>query len=702
MFINNSQIDNIQGKNVYLKIYRRLLLCAIFLIYYSSIGYSQINAGTNKTICKGESVTLGSVNICDSCQYLWSPSTGLSSTNTARPVANPTITTTYSVTITSNSYIFTTQITVTVNRIPVANAGADQTICYGKSATLTAKGGNSYSWSNRQVTSIITVSPTVTTQYNVTAYIDNCIATDNVVVYVSSLPKSNFIDANSTNFLKCSSSGGNAIFDLSIKNESTPLSNIKQYKIDWGDSSPDTILNNLDIISHKYTQMGYFNLKCIVIDKYGCTGTFNQKIFNGSNPVIGLGIPGNTTGCLQSAFEFPINYKNISGYTNPPGTIYVISFYYGTDHTDTTYVQPSPPAEPMQSVKHSFNKCSCGAVSLNDKNSFYVKITATNECSPSSFSTAGPIQISQKPICDFDISPLSKGCANMDFTIISKITGGKYIRNNICDSNINKYWVITPANYTIATSINNKLGSSINFPADPNSHGSNSITVRFTKMGKYSIKLVAENACGTDTIFKFKEICIDSIPIAKFNVSDFGGCTPHTVNFTDMSVTNSNCNSVSYNWTISEALCNNSNAYSYMSGTNSSSYNPIIKFNKPGIYNIKLEVSANCGKSISFTSINVKSKPDLILKSSDTICEGLSISPSVTNVACNTPTVSYSWSFTGGSITGINNQNPGSITYSKTGNYQINVKGKNGCGDTNIRKILNVISKPEVDICDTI
>ena len=54
-----------------------------------------INAGISNSICSGDSTTL---QASGADLYLWSPSTGLSNTNISNPVANPTATTTYTVT----------------------------------------------------------------------------------------------------------------------------------------------------------------------------------------------------------------------------------------------------------------------------------------------------------------------------------------------------------------------------------------------------------------------------------------------------------------------------------------------------------------------------------------------------------------------------------------------------------------------------
>jgi len=52
------------------------------------------NAGEDKTLCKGENVTLGS-SPCSNCTYQWQPFNNLSNSTIAQPIATPSQTTTY-------------------------------------------------------------------------------------------------------------------------------------------------------------------------------------------------------------------------------------------------------------------------------------------------------------------------------------------------------------------------------------------------------------------------------------------------------------------------------------------------------------------------------------------------------------------------------------------------------------------------------
>ena len=88
----------------------------------------------------------------------------------------------------------TSQLTTTVSNTPVANAGNNVIICEGSSATLSASGGNTYSWDQGLGNGAThTVSPTTTTTYTVTVTNGaNCSSTDQVTVTVAPLPTVSF------------------------------------------------------------------------------------------------------------------------------------------------------------------------------------------------------------------------------------------------------------------------------------------------------------------------------------------------------------------------------------------------------------------------------------------------------------------------------------------------------------------------------
>ncbi len=148
-----------------------------------------VKACEDKEICQGGSVEL---LVTNGATYQWSPATGLSSTSIANPVANPTSTTTYSVTVRdANGCEGTDQVTVIVTPGDAVDAGQDVTTCDGQSAQLNASGGVAYVWSPATGLSSTTIanpsaSPASTTTYTVTVTnAQGCTNTDQVTVTIS-------------------------------------------------------------------------------------------------------------------------------------------------------------------------------------------------------------------------------------------------------------------------------------------------------------------------------------------------------------------------------------------------------------------------------------------------------------------------------------------------------------------------------------
>lgn len=149
-------------------------------------------ASGNQTICAGSSATLSAGG---GISYVWSPATGLSCTACTNPVASPSSTTTYKVTVTgSNGCTDTANVTITVNPKPIISAGANTSVCSGDSVSLSASGGISYVWSPATGLSCTgcsnpKASPSTTTTYTVTGTGSNgCSDISQVTVTVNAKP----------------------------------------------------------------------------------------------------------------------------------------------------------------------------------------------------------------------------------------------------------------------------------------------------------------------------------------------------------------------------------------------------------------------------------------------------------------------------------------------------------------------------------
>ena len=139
-----------------------------------------VNAGTDLAVCAGTTVTLSGSG---ASTYTWNNAVS----NAVAFI--PTATTTYTVTGTNtNGCVKTDQVLVTVNSLPVVNAGSDITICAGTSVTLNGSGASTYTWNNA-VSNAVAFTPTATTTYTVTGTDANsCLNTDQVVVTVNPSP----------------------------------------------------------------------------------------------------------------------------------------------------------------------------------------------------------------------------------------------------------------------------------------------------------------------------------------------------------------------------------------------------------------------------------------------------------------------------------------------------------------------------------
>ena len=154
------------------------------------------SAGPDQAICIGNNANLAAGG---GITYAWNPVAGLSNSNIATPVANPLITTNYFVTVTdANGCSAADNMILTVNPLPPASAGPDQTICTGQNANLLATGGTSYSWNptsgltNPLIANPV-ANPASTTLYTVTVTdVNGCSATDDVNLTVNTIPTSTF------------------------------------------------------------------------------------------------------------------------------------------------------------------------------------------------------------------------------------------------------------------------------------------------------------------------------------------------------------------------------------------------------------------------------------------------------------------------------------------------------------------------------
>jgi gliding motility-associated-like protein len=141
-------------------------------------------------VCAGAPVPLVATS-APTATYAWTPSAGLSSTNTASTTATVNTNTSYTVTASLNGCVRTKTIPITIKPNPIISAGPDKTIVQGDAVTLNGSGGaGTITWT--PLTNMVggnTYTPLVSPNTNIIytlKVVDNnsCTSTDDVAITV--------------------------------------------------------------------------------------------------------------------------------------------------------------------------------------------------------------------------------------------------------------------------------------------------------------------------------------------------------------------------------------------------------------------------------------------------------------------------------------------------------------------------------------
>src|SRR6185369_10181080 len=150
-----------------------------------------ITVNPNSSICVGSTIQLSASG---GISYSWLPAAGLNDPHISNPVAGPSASTIYSVTVTDTlGCSSTATTTVRVDPLPVIQIIPNSDLCTGSTIQLYASGGNQYSWTpsstlNDPNISNPVASPLGNTTYTVTVTDSNgCVnhASTQVIVHSS-------------------------------------------------------------------------------------------------------------------------------------------------------------------------------------------------------------------------------------------------------------------------------------------------------------------------------------------------------------------------------------------------------------------------------------------------------------------------------------------------------------------------------------
>ncbi|GAB4131798.1 MAG: hypothetical protein Fur0041_02510 [Bacteroidia bacterium] len=616
------------------------------------------DAGLNDTVCSGSCINL---NASGGVSYQWAADPSFSGpTNVANPQVCPTVTTTYTVTVTdANGCTGTDNVTIYVAPQPLAVSitGTDNTCfnaCNG-SATSNATGGYApytYSWSNSSTST--SVSGLCAGTYNLTVTdLIGCTATASVTI---TEPTAVVIQSTNIQTANCGQNDGAVTISVSGGTGS--------YTILWPASGNSGLTeSNLppgQVCVYAYDANGCGDTLCVnVPNTPGATvnivSTINNPCFNscegilvadatgGTGPYNFVWMPGNInndTAMMLCAGTYTVTMTDVNGcqdtisatITQPtqvtvtPGAASTICIgqtatisatgnggtpSYTYDWTDGTNVYSG------QSV----------SVSPVVTTTYTVTVTDANGC----VSSTATVTVTVNPPLQVQAGPAQIVCQGTLVTLTANGSGG--------DGNLTYTWL--PINQT-----GNMVATTVN------------ATTTYT--------VIVSDGCGTPVAIDSTTVTINPAPIVNITAtSDVAGCEDLCVAFT-----NNTPNTATINWVFGNNL-----------GT-STSANPTFCFTDAGQYNIQATVVDNIGCIGTVTLPNyVTVYPLPVADFTASPQPATLLNNTVTFTDMSTGAVSWIWSF-GQDDSASTIQNP-EYAFQDTGvfNVQLIVTNQYGCQD---------------------
>jgi len=668
------------------------------------------------TICIGDSATLTATG---AQTYVWSPATGLSSTSGTSVTANPTATTTYTITGTAGTCTAVATTTVTVNPLPLVTVNSG-TICLGQqTATLTAGGASTYSWSpatglSSSTGTSVNATPTTTTSYTVTGTDANgCVNTATTAVTVNPLPtltlNSGFICNGSTATLTAT---GASTYSWS---PATGLSSTSGSSVTGNPAS-----------TTQYTVTGTDANGCFSSDTTSITVVNNPTVtVNAATICIGDSATLTATGAQTYVWSPATGLSSTSGTSvtaNPTTTtVYTIT---GTAGTCTAVATTTVTVNPLPLVTVNSGTICVGqqtATLTAGGASTYSWSPATGLCCTTGAVVTGtPTTTTSYTVTGTDIN----GCVNTATASITVNPLPVLTLNSgfIClgGSTTLNAGGATTYNWSPGTGLSSTTGSSVN--ANP------SVTTNYTVVGTDANGCI--NADTTSVIVvnnptvtvNAATICIgDSATLTATgaqtyvwspgtDLSSTSGTSvtanPTVTTTYTITGTAGTCTAVATTTVTvnplpvivagsNSPLCVNQNlnlnasggtGYSW-SGPNSfssSSQNPSVNgvtTADGGIYTVTV-TDANTCVNTQTVSVIVNPLP-VVTVTGATVCVNQTI-----NITCNNSGVTYSW--TGPNTFSSNQQNPSipNATTAMSGNYVVTVTDANNCASGNVASVL--------------
>ncbi len=297
-----------------------------------------VDAGIAQAVCAGTSVTL---NGSGATSYSWDNSV------TNGTAFTPTSTLTYVVNGTdANGCINTDNTTVTVNALPLINAGSDVVVCFGQSVTLSGTSAETITWNNG-ISNGVSFVPSTTTTYTATVTdINTCTNSDQVTVTVNSLP------------------AVNAGSDVTIcAGESVTLNGTGATSYTW-DNGVSNGISFIPVSNSTYTVTGTDGNGCTNTDNLVLTVNTLPTVDAGNDTTVCAGSTVNLVGSGASTYTWDNGISNAVDFTANSTTNYTVTGTDGNGCTNTDMVTVNVNALPMVNAGSDIAVCQNGQAIL--------------------------------------------------------------------------------------------------------------------------------------------------------------------------------------------------------------------------------------------------------------------------------------------------------------------------------------------------
>jgi len=485
-----------------------------------------VDAGTDQTICLGDSAVLSaSVSSGNpSYTYTWSPSIGLSSTNVLDPTATPISDQFYTLTVSDSLGCESLDSVLIVVSSLIVDAGNDTVACINGPLQLDAvvSGGTApytYDWSPSGGLSDSTISDPVILVTGIIALqltvidANNCFGMDSVLILDIGLPSPAFtmdIDTGcsplTVNFTDLSSPG-------------------VTWSWDFGDPASGSNTSTDSTTSHAYTNTSFLNdstftATLVVTNIEGCSDSTDTALTVIARPLADFSFVSPNICSIDTGFA-----TNSSG-AKPPAT-YLWSVT--SPNPNGAVISDSTAFEPF--FTFPFNQLS------NDSTyTVLLVVTSTDGCVDS---VTQDITINRIPLVDFTIT--AEGCGPLDATV----------SNNTVNVSSTYLW---------SASSLSPYASPVTFTPD---EFAPSPVVSFAANDSvdsiiYTIHLVATSVDGCmDSLTR--DVVIYLNPFVDFILSDTGGCQPQAISTTNISDPQNGepIGTMAFSWYVNGSLYSN-------------------------------------------------------------------------------------------------------------------------------------------------